>query len=181
MTRSKEEIRKKMLHVRRMLSEERRLEAQHQVLQVLYPQLQTFSWILSFANKEEEINLWPLNSKLAKEGRLLFPRLVSPVELLPFAVKDFEHELVMNTHWKVLEPHPDRCPLVALNQIDCVLVPGIGFDANKQRIGYGKGHYDRFLSKLTCPFYGIGFKEQHLAAPLPAKAHDIPLTEVYLF
>ena len=178
---SKEEVRKKLLELRQNISQERRKEARQSLLEVLYPHLQSFSRILSFASKEDEIDLWPLNSKLAKEGRLLCPRLASATELLPFVVDDFKTQLVMNPKWNVLEPDPDLCPTVAFDHISCVLVPGIGFDANNQRLGYGKGHYDRFLAKLKCPFYGIGFNEQHLTAPIPVKTHDVPLTEVYLF
>lgn len=178
---SKIELRENLIKLRHGLSKERREEARQSVVEMLVPHLQGFSRVLSFASKEEEIDLWPLNALLAKEKRLAFPRLVSEIELLPFAVENFEDELSLNPKWKVLEPNPDKCPLIALDHIDCVLVPGLGFDAHYQRVGYGKGHYDRFLSKLHCPFYGIGFKEQHVTTPITVKSHDIPLTEVYLF
>ncbi|NGX50931.1 MAG: 5-formyltetrahydrofolate cyclo-ligase [Chlamydiae bacterium] len=178
---SKLHCRKRLLEMRHALSKERRIEGQQKLTQELHTKLQSYSLILSFASKEEEIDLWPLNAMLAKEGRLLLPRLVSKTELLAFAVTDFNRQLVIHPKWKVLEPDPDRSPLVALDHVSCVLVPGVGFDESKQRLGYGLGHYDRFLAKLNCPLFGLGFREQHCAEAFQVQSHDIPMTEVLLF
>ena len=101
--------------------------------------------------------------------------------LIPLKVEDFESDLQETTSLKVKEPLPEKCKVVPLDQIDCILVPGLGFDKQRHRIGYGLGHFDRFLSKLSCPFLGIGFKEQLVNDPLPVEEHDISLTEVFLF
>ena len=178
---SKVEIRKSFLDRRRSLSQKRRHVAREDLVDTLYPKLSSFTKVLSFASKEEEIDLGPLNSLLAKEGRLLFPRMMNTTEILPFMVKDLEHELVLHPKWKVWEPHPELCTPSSLDEISCVLVPGVGFDSFHQRIGYGKGCYDRFLSQLSCPFYGVGFKEQFFEGSLPVQSHDIPLTDTFLF
>ena len=44
--------------------------------------------------------------------------------------------------------------------IDLLLVPGICFDKNKDRIGFGKGYYDRFLYNKSIKTIGICFDEQ---------------------
>lgn len=65
---------------------------------------------------------------------------------------------------------------VPINEIDLVIVPGLGFSPSGQRIGRGMGFYDRFLSQsgfigLTC---GIAFAEQ-VIDNLPTTDHDVPL------
>jgi 5-formyltetrahydrofolate cyclo-ligase len=106
--------------------------------------------------------------------------LDSPEGISPYQVSDLKH-LILDPKWGVLEPDPTRCSKVPLEAISAVLVPGVVFDAAHRRLGYGKGHYDRFLSKLSCPFWGVGFKEQLSERPLEAEPHDISLTDLHLF
>ena len=177
---SKAEIRKSFLEMRRSLSPSRREGAKKDSLQLLSKKLEGSGAVLSFASKSEEIDLWPLNQALAHEGRLLLPRLISPTEIAPYAVSDLDN-LLLNPTWNVLEPDPTLCREFPLKKIGVVLVPGVAFDDRLSRLGYGKGHYDRFLVKLSCPFYGVGFKEQLANAPLEVEDHDISLTELLLF
>jgi 5-formyltetrahydrofolate cyclo-ligase len=50
--------------------------------------------------------------------------------------------------WGIREPRPDRCARVDSNIIDFVLVPGLAFDAQGGRLGYGGGFYDRLLASI---------------------------------
>lgn len=178
---SKRAIREKYIALRRDLSDKRRREASLGATEKLLTILSGREKVLSFASKEEEINLWPLNERLAKEKRLLLPRMVSELKLAPFHVEDLECELVSHQRWNILEPDPTVCQECPPDRIDCVLVPGIAFDRGHGRLGYGKGIYDRFLSSLSCPLIGVGFKEQLLETPFLHERHDVLLTEIYLF
>lgn len=65
---------------------------------------------------------------------------------------------------------------------DLILAPMAAFSATGQRIGYGKGHYDRALSKMRAaghdPAYvGLAFDEQEVP-PFEAEPHDIALDAV---
>jgi 5-formyltetrahydrofolate cyclo-ligase len=52
------------------------------------------------------------------------------------------------------------------SEVDVVVTPGLGFDRDGYRIGYGGGHYDRYLSRLGrhATRIGIGFDAQVLEA-----------------
>ena len=53
-----------------------------------------------------------------------------------------------------------------------VIVPGIAFDREGHRIGYGGGYYDRFFDEEPDhPRFGIAYPFQ-LFDSLPAEAHD---------
>lgn len=177
----KSELRRRCKDLRKKISCERREEARREAEEKLYDRLKGVSLVLSFASKEEEIDLWPLNEKLAKENRLLLPHLDTETKIAPYQVKDMEKELILHEKWHVLEPDPKRCKKISVEEIELILVPGLAFDRGHGRLGYGKGHYDRFLVDLSCPLIGVGFKEQLLEAPFPHQKHDIPLTEIYLF
>ncbi len=65
---------------------------------------------------------------------------------------------------------------------DLILAPLAAFSTTGQRIGYGKGHYDRALSKMHAsghfPAYvGLAFDEQEVP-PFDTEAHDIPILGV---
>ena len=58
--------------------------------------------------------------------------------------------------------------------LDVVLVPGLAFDREGFRVGYGKGCYDRFLAATKALRVGLGYDFQVLGE-VPREAHDLPL------
>jgi 5-formyltetrahydrofolate cyclo-ligase len=67
-----------------------------------------------------------------------------------------------------------RCTGVPLNQLDLILVPGVGFDLSGRRLGRGKGYYDRLLTGVRGAKCGLAFEKQIVMA-IPAEPHDITL------
>ena len=59
-------------------------------------------------------------------------------------------------------------------EIDIIVLPGITFDKNGTRIGFGKGYYDRFINSLAnVPvLVGLCFEEQMCDEKLPFNEHD---------
>lgn len=76
----------------------------------------------------------------------------------------------------VLEPKGDD--FNDFRKVDLIIIPGVAFDRNKNRIGYGKGYYDRFLSKVnSIPKMGICFDFQLLDS-IPHESNDIVMDYV---
>lgn len=73
-------------------------------------------------------------------------------------------------------PIPSRALAV---QPDLLLIPCLGFDATRRRLGYGGGFYDRTLATLAPRPYtaGVAFEASRVAA-LPLEAHDVPLDTI---
>jgi 5-formyltetrahydrofolate cyclo-ligase len=82
-----------------------------------------------------------------------------------------------NGSYGVCEPQLER--LVHFKDIDLVIVPGIAFDKKGNRLGRGKGCYDRFLKTLPreIPSIGLAFSFQILPA-VPAKIHDVRVNKI---
>lgn len=59
-------------------------------------------------------------------------------------------------------------------KLDLIIVPGVAFDRRCNRLGRGKGYYDRFLSKVNAPKIGICFDFQ-LFNTIPAVDRDIKM------
>jgi 5-formyltetrahydrofolate cyclo-ligase len=64
----------------------------------------------------------------------------------------------------------------AAERLDLMLIPGVGFDRQGNRLGRGAGYYDRFLSSMpNRPFLvGLAFQEQ-LLDEVPTERHDVPM------
>ncbi|HEX8442770.1 MAG TPA: 5-formyltetrahydrofolate cyclo-ligase [Allosphingosinicella sp.] len=80
--------------------------------------------------------------------------------------------------WRVLQPSGGAPALAP----DLVLVPLVAADRAGNRIGHGKGHYDRALSHLreAAPVFtiGIGWEDQIVDGPIPADPWDMPLDAI---
>lgn len=61
--------------------------------------------------------------------------------------------------------------------VDLIIVPGIVFDRNGSRIGFGKGFYDRLLSDTNAVKIGVCYAFQ-LCKGIPADNHDIPMNMI---
>lgn len=78
--------------------------------------------------------------------------------------------------WKPLETVPSDRVLVEAGRLDLVLVPGLGFDEDGNRLGYGGGYYDRYLARidLRAPRWGVAFAEQLVPrGTLQSEPHDV--------
>ena len=135
--------------------------------------------VLSFASKPFEINLWALNEWLAKEKRLLLPK-IEKGQISVYEVNSIRD--LRLSYGGIQEPCPTRCSkLETFEDLSLILVPGLGFDETYHRIGHGKGHYDRFLSNFPEKLkWGVGFYEQKKQR-LPIEDHDLALDTVLFF
>lgn len=136
--------------------------------------------ILSFDSFKDEISTTKINKYLAEQNRLYLPR-VQGQSLQIFAVQSPDEQCFPNS-WGIAEPDPALCRKALLSEIAIILVPGLAFDANGHRLGYGKGYYDQLLDMAppSTTTIGIGFKEQFSLVPLPTEPHDISLARLLL-
>ncbi len=170
-------IRKELKHVRKNISNFRKKQAQCSLYEFFSEYLEHFSKILSFSSMEEEINLWPINDLLMEKNKLFLPKVSKEhLEIYQVSNKKF---LQINS-FKILEPDPTHCIKTKLQEIDLILVPGLGFSIEGFRIGYGKGFYDRLLSSSSSKAVAVGYKEQ-LCSKIPIEQHDQKVNELFLF
>lgn len=100
---------------------------------------------------------------------------VSKHKLVLSILNNYPDDLQPGTYG-ILEPRPDCLRPIEPSEIDLVIVPGVAFDLCGNRLGYGGGYYDRFLSQ-TRPdtlFIAPAFELQVLPQVFPDE-HDIPV------
>jgi 5-formyltetrahydrofolate cyclo-ligase len=80
--------------------------------------------------------------------------------------------------WKIMEPPRERWgepgKEVPPEELDIVLVPGVGFSRTGGRMGNGQGYYDRLLANVRpdCTLVGLGYESQ-LFDDLVVSPHDV--------
>lgn len=83
-----------------------------------------------------------------------------------------ETTVFTKNHYGILEPV--NAKVIEKNKIDKILVPMVAFDAQKHRMGHGKGYYDRYLKDYQGMKIGVAFECQKLPQ-LDVYPHDIPM------
>ena len=136
----------------------------------LEPQLRSAHTILFFATLPDELDLWPLLEKWCSSKVCALPaidertgtygarRVVNPA-------RD-----VVTGKFGVREP-ADGCGTISLSRLDLVLVPGLAFDLSGNRLGRGRGFYDRILAEAGGIKCGVCHDVQ-LMPEIPAESHD---------
>lgn len=78
-----------------------------------------------------------------------------------YKITDYDKDLLRNSHDQ-LEPDPDKCKKISLDEIDIAIIPGLAFDDKGGRIGFGNNYYSKLITKLpeTCRKVSLAFEEQ---------------------
>jgi len=111
---------------------------------------------------------------LADGKCLSYPRVKG--EALEFVTVRSVAELVPGSYG-ILEPA--GADLMAWADLELLVVPGVAFDPRGHRLGYGKGYYDRTLTRCPAAMERVGFAyEFQVVERLPADDHDCRLTRL---
>jgi 5-formyltetrahydrofolate cyclo-ligase len=114
-----------------------------------------------------------LDAALDRRKRVVLPRVNRPSRMLELcAVEDIERDAAPGDRG-IFEPGA-HCALVPLSAVDWVLVPGVAFDTEGHRVGYGGGYYDRLLPLLRSDAARVaGAFELQVVDRVPAAMHDV--------
>ncbi|RKD72998.1 5-formyltetrahydrofolate cyclo-ligase [Sinobaca qinghaiensis] len=124
-----------------------------------------------------EIDTMPLIEKAWEEQKQIAVPKVDPMQRsLHFYSMDSMHELEEGFAG-IMEPQTHNKQEWDKNKFDMVIVPGMVFDREGYRIGFGGGYYDRFLEDCRACTCSLAFSYQ-LIERVPREAHDIPVQAV---
>jgi 5-formyltetrahydrofolate cyclo-ligase len=134
-----------------------------------YKKAKTIMFYVSFGSEVDTINM--IKESLNKT--VCVP-VVKDDKIIPSIIKEVK-ELNKKNKYKI--PEPSKIRKIKKQDIDLVIVPGIVFDKQNHRIGYGKGYYDAFLKKLKAKKIGLAFSLQILEI-IPKDEWDIKLDKI---
>ena len=157
----KSTIRNYYLSKRKVLSSKEITDKSQQICDLFFQEIDLndvkFLHVFLPIKKQNEINTFLIIKRL-QEKYPFISIVVSRSNLDSLEMQHFmleEHNLVENK-WGILEPSPENGREVQPEQIDLIIVPLLVFDKQGNRVGYGKGFYDRFLQKCSPKAQKVG-------------------------
>ncbi len=138
------------------------------------PRWQQAQAVLAFVPMTKEPDISPVVVEAIRSGRevALLRHAHDGDNYVPCIVRDLERDLRPG-QFGIMEPAA-HCPIVDLMRLDFVLLPGIGFTFNGDRLGRGKGYYDRVLAGVPALKCGVAFDCQ-IVEEIPLEPHDVRL------
>ena len=142
---------------------------------MVHPRVKNCSAIMMYYSLDDEVDTHDTIDRLVAAGKTV---------LLPAVISDTEMELrcyegpkdLVGGFFHIMEPIGKT--FTDYSQIEVAIVPGMGFDSRCNRLGRGKGYYDRFLPLLPNAYkIGVCFDFQKMPG-IPSDANDIKVDEV---
>ncbi len=175
----KEDLRKYYLRIRSHISEEEYKKCSRVIIRRLkdspdYNQAKYVHCYVSI-NERREVNTHPLiREMLSGRKQLVVPVTNFNTGTLTHVELNAYNKLI-NNKWGV--PEPESGNEVTAEELDLIVVPMVAGDPRCNRLGYGKGFYDRFLSQVECPKIGLLY-ESCMAEQLPTEDFDVTLDQI---
>ncbi|MBR6639279.1 MAG: 5-formyltetrahydrofolate cyclo-ligase [Muribaculaceae bacterium] len=124
--------------------------------------------ILLYNSLSDELFTKDVIHEWCKFKNIFLPRVNGDnLEILPYDANSLE-----KGSFNIYEPMGENTCDISI--IDMIIVPAIAYDRNGNRIGRGKGYYDRLLQKASALKIGVGYDFQ-LIPHIDSEPHDIPV------
>ena len=178
----KTEIRQRVKKARDALSPQQKAELDEKVYKAFINTLSynhSRSLILNVSRGDEVDTLRIIEKALDDKKKVAVPRCVpQEVKLDFFEIKALSD--LIKGHYGILEPSPELCKKIDPFEYDLCVVPGLCFDKEGYRLGFGKGYYDRFLEHFKGVKAGLAYSfliEKYLPRGRYDKRVEIIITE----
>lgn len=171
----KQDIRDQIIASRIALPAKERTRANRAITEsvVSLSEIQAASVICIYISLPEEVDTTRLIDRFLQDGKTVVLPKIAGGRLMLTPI-DSRTDLRPNA-LGILEPVTGYYLSVA--EIDVFLVPGVGFDRAGNRLGWGKGYYDKLLEKTSAPKIGLAYACQ-IVSRLPVEKYDIPMDTV---
>ena len=166
----KSNIRRKINAMRRMRSEAERMSAAEEVFERLEKTAAFLMAenVLMYHSLPDELSTHAFLKKWGGKKHFYLPRVNGVnLDILPYDESRLE---LGSFHIE----EPTGADTVDPSEIEVIVVPAVAYDRRGNRLGRGKGFYDRLLAEAKATKIGVGYEFQ-LMDELPAEEHDVPM------
>lgn len=169
----KKQLRRFIKNMRLMLSEAERAAASGSIFERLEKTAQFLmsSRILMYHALPDEVDTRMFLDKWAPSKQFFLPRVNGVnLDILPY-----DRSRLELGSFHIEEPTGDD--LVDPSTLELIIVPAVAYDRKGNRLGRGKGYYDRLLAETSACKIGVAYEFQMLEE-IPAEPHDVPVDMV---
>lgn len=166
----KNEIRRKIKAMKSMLLDSEKQEAADLVFAQLErtPAFIMAHHILMYHSLPDELSTHSFLKKWCDSKAFYLPRVNGvDLDILPYE----ESRLELGA-FHIEEP--SGTDTVSADEIELVVVPAVAYDRRGNRLGRGKGFYDRLLGSIRATKIGVAYEFQ-VVDEIPAEPHDVPM------
>ena len=172
----KKKIREKIIIIRKKLSKSEVLEKSKKIKKRLYAmtEFKMAKTILFYISYDNEVFTHDMIKECLSNKKIVVP--ISDKKNRNLILSELKKwDDLKPGSYDILEPIPEKISKISSEDIEVIIVPGVVFDINGNRIGHGKGYYDNLLknSKKTVNI-GLAFEFQILDK-IPTEEHDLPV------
>ena len=181
---TRKEVRDRIKMQRRSMSRDDAVKKSEAIAEKLFG-LQDFrdaSTVAFYAEKHDDREV--CTEEMIKRSMRMQKTIALPVtykaerRLRFFKTKNYSELHATPKNFYIPEPIPSEKNMIAESDFDLVLVPGIAFNLDGYRLGWGFGFYDDFLSRVSRKTKRIGLAYELQIADFPVESHDIPVDKI---
>lgn len=170
----KKALRSKILAARRELKEAYRQKASQRMIDVFcaLPDFKEPKLVMCYASMGDEVQIRPLIQRWLDLGvTVAMPRVISKGQMEAVTLPDLTS--LVEGEYGILTPDPAKSQVVAPEELDMIIVPGVAFDTRGERLGMGGGFYDAFMAKaVNAKRIALAYSCQ-LVSSVPMEEHDV--------
>lgn len=176
---SKKDLRKKVLNIRNNMNKKDVCEKSNAIINkvIKLDEYKNSKTVFIYMDFNNEVQTLDLIQRMLKEGKRVFVPYTDSinVKLIPSELTDLEKDL-QKSNFGYLEPKKETIKEISIDKIDLIIVPGVVFDISLNRIGFGKGYYDRILCQKRKDTKAIAIAyEFQVLDEVPHEEHDIKM------
>jgi 5-formyltetrahydrofolate cyclo-ligase len=173
----KNNLRKNLIKKRKKLSSSKIFKNSNQIKKTLFDlnDFKNASVILFYISYNNEVYTHEMiKDALSLGKKVIVPKSNTQNQTLILSKLTSWDDLELGSYG-ILEPKKEKIKKTSFEEIEIIIVPGVGFDKKGNRIGHGKGYYDKLLKKSKNAFHiGLAFEYQ-IIDKIPVDSHDIPV------
>ena len=163
----KRELRKQLIARRKAMSEAEKIQADESIFAQIKPFLEKASAVLTYVSTEIEVDTRRIMEFCFERGIPVAVPVSGDTELSFYEIRSFSE--LSEGRFGILEP-ANRSETFSADSDALCIVPALCADGNGARLGYGRGYYDRFLSRFNGKSIILCYSDFKMS--VPTEPHD---------